>query len=50
MMSFLASNAGLIGLLFFFFFFCGVALWVMRPGSGDVYKNSASIPFKETDQ
>lgn len=50
MISFLSQNAGLIGLLFFFFFFCAVAVWVMRPGSKALYKNSASIPFKETDQ
>ncbi len=50
MIDFLAKNAGLIGLLFFFTFFCGVAVWVVRPGSKKVYTNSASIPFKENDQ
>lgn len=49
MIDFLADHAGLIGLLFFFIFFCAIALWVMRPGSKQAYKNSASIPFKEDD-
>ncbi len=50
MIDFLSQNAGLIGLIFFFIFFCAVVLWVMRPGTKADYKNSASIPFKETDK
>lgn len=50
MIDFLAKHAGLIGLLFFFSFFCAVTLWVVRPGAKALYKNSASIPFKENDE
>ncbi len=50
MIDFLSAHAGLIGLLFFFFFFCAVSVWVMRPGSKNIYNKSASIPFKENDQ
>lgn len=48
MIAFLGQHAGLIGLLFFFVFFCAIALWVMRPGSKKIYQSSAAIPFKET--
>lgn len=44
---FASSGAGLIGLLFFFVFFCGVLFWVMRPGSKDKYSQDAEIPLKE---
>ncbi len=50
MMGFIATHAGIIGLLFFFIFFCTVAVWVFRPGSKLTYKNFAQIPFLESDQ
>ena len=33
-------------LLMLFLFFLGVLLWVMRPGSRKVYKETAGIPFR----
>ncbi|MCB1531963.1 MAG: CcoQ/FixQ family Cbb3-type cytochrome c oxidase assembly chaperone [Alphaproteobacteria bacterium] len=47
---FASANAGLIGLLFFFVFFIGVVVWVMRPGSKEKYKEDAQIPLKETQE
>lgn len=44
---FASGSAGLGGLLFFFLFFCGVIVWVMRPGSKNEYKKDAEIPLKE---
>jgi cbb3-type cytochrome oxidase subunit 3 len=44
---FASSDLGLVGLLFFFLFFCGVLVWVMRPGSKNKYKKDAEIPLKE---
>jgi len=38
---------GLLGLMFFFAFFCAVLLWVLRPGAKKKYKQDAEIPFKE---
>lgn len=43
------GSAGLAGLLFFFVFFVGVVLWVMRPGSKDKYQQDAQIPLKENE-
>lgn len=50
MMDFLARNAGLIGLLFFFTFFCVMAVWIYRPRARNTYNNHARIPFEENDQ
>lgn len=44
---FASPAMGLLGLLFFFVFFCGVLFWVMRPGSKKKYRQDAEIPFKE---
>lgn len=41
-------HAPLIGLLFFFMFFVGMAAWVYRPGAKAKYQSFASIPFEET--
>lgn len=41
------ADLGLVGLLFFFLFFCGVLVWVMRPGTKKKYKQDAQIPLKE---
>ncbi|MAE51833.1 MAG: CcoQ/FixQ family Cbb3-type cytochrome c oxidase assembly chaperone [Micavibrio sp.] len=43
------ANMGLIGLIFFFLFFCAVLVWVMRPGSKEQYKNNSEIPLKEDE-
>lgn len=40
-------NIGLIGLLFFFLFFCGVTLWTFRPGAGEKYKDFGNIPMND---
>ncbi len=50
MMDFIAHHAGLIGLLFFFTFFCAVSLWTFRPGSKKTYKDFGQIPFQENDR
>lgn len=50
MIDFLSHHAGLIGLLFFFTFFCGVAVWTFRPGAKKIYKNFGQIPFEENDR
>ncbi len=50
MKSFFASSEyGMVGLLFFFIFFCGVLIWVFRPNSKKHYDDQASIPLKEND-
>lgn len=46
-MGWIASHAGLIGLLFFFAFFTGVILYVFRPGTKKQYESTAHIPLKE---
>jgi len=33
-------------LLALFTFFVGVGVWVVRPGSGRIYRDTASIPFR----
>lgn len=42
-------NLGLIGLLFFFLFFCGVTLWTFRPGAKGKYKKHGDIPLDDTN-
>lgn len=44
---FASADLGLLGLLFFFLFFCAVLVWVMRPGSKSKYKQDSEIPLKE---
>jgi cbb3-type cytochrome oxidase subunit 3 len=43
----IVHHAPLIGLLFFFTFFVGMAAWVYRPGAKAKYQSFASIPFEE---
>lgn len=47
MMDFISQHAGLIGLVFFFLFFCIVALWVYRPGGRQTYQDYAKIPLED---
>ncbi len=48
MKSFFANpDIGLIGLLFFFVFFCGVVIWTFRPGKKKDYQNQGNIPLNE---
>jgi cbb3-type cytochrome oxidase subunit 3 len=49
-MDFLTQNATLIGLLFFFTFFCLMLLWTFRPSAKKQHKEHANIPLKETEQ
>ncbi len=49
-MSWIADNANIIGLLFFFTFFCVMAIWIFRPGSKKHYQDQAHIPLNETDE
>lgn len=49
MIEFLGVHPGLIGLLFFFVFFCVIIVWVYRPKGKTIYKNHANIPFEEND-
>lgn len=50
MMDFISAHAGLIGLLFFFVFFCAVALWTFRPGARAAYDKAAHIPLEEINE
>ena len=36
-------------LLAMFLFFIGVVLWVLRPGSSEVYEDVAAIPLRNDD-
>ena len=49
-MSWIAENANIIGLIFFFTFFCVVAIWIFRPGSKKKYDAHAKIPLKDNDE
>ncbi|MGR3640757.1 cbb3-type cytochrome c oxidase subunit 3 [Alterinioella nitratireducens] len=42
--------AGSWGLLFMFTVFIIVILFVLRPGSGRLYKDTANIPFRHDDK
>ena len=37
-------------LLALFAFFIGVVVWAFRPGSTEVYADSADIPFRNADK
>ncbi|WP_146345797.1 cbb3-type cytochrome oxidase subunit 3 [Phaeobacter marinintestinus] len=37
-------------LVMLFVFFLGVIIWVLRPGSSKVYKDTANIPFRHEDK
>jgi cbb3-type cytochrome oxidase subunit 3 len=43
-------DIGLIGLLFFFLFFCGIAIWTFRPSAKKSHQKHAQIPLQETEQ
>jgi cbb3-type cytochrome oxidase subunit 3 len=44
---FASSSVGLIGLLFFFVFFCGVTIWTFRPSAKKKYAEDSQIPLQE---
>lgn len=37
-------------LLLMFLFFLGIVLWVFRPGSSKIYRDTADIPFRHEDK
>ncbi len=50
MKSFFANpDMGLIGLLFFFIFFCTVIIWTFRPGAKKFYQDQAQIPLNDKE-
>lgn len=44
---FASASYGLIGLLFFFVFFCAVTIWTFRPSAKNKYKKDSQIPLEE---
>ncbi len=40
-------DLGLIGLLFFFIFFCSVLVWTFRPSAKKSYEQHAQIPLDD---
>lgn len=47
MIDFIVTNAGLMGLIFFFILFLGIVAWTYRPGSKRKYQKYAYIPLNE---
>lgn len=41
------EHAPIIGLLIFFGFFCGLLVWMLRPGMKKKLQQHAKIPLKE---
>ena len=48
-MSWLADNAGLVGLLFFFGVFTGIAIWAYRPANKSKIEALKNIPLADED-
>ena len=49
MISWIADNAGLSGLLFFFTFFVGMLFWLYGPNRKSHFEPLANIPFDEDE-
>ena len=49
MIGWLSQNAGLSGLLFFFFVFCGIALWAYQPKMKAQLEQHKNIPLRGDD-
>jgi cbb3-type cytochrome oxidase subunit 3 len=47
MIDLLAHYAPMIGLLFFFFVFIGIAIWAWRPSAKKEFQRLGMIPLKE---
>lgn len=47
MIDFLAINAGMIGLIFFFIVFSGVVIWAFLPSQKEKIENLKYIPLTE---
>lgn len=50
MIDFMTNHAALIGLVFFFLFFCAVGLWTFRPGARSSYQKYARLPLEENEE
>jgi cbb3-type cytochrome oxidase subunit 3 len=48
-MSWLATHAGMLGLIFFFVMFVGTAFWLYLPGGRDRHEPHKFIPLAEPD-
>lgn len=46
-MDWVASHAGLLGLLFFFFVFVGISVWLFLPGMKARIEPLGAIPLNE---
>lgn len=46
-MGFISDNAGMLGLLFFFFVFVSIVLWTFRPGAKETYQAIAKTALQE---
>lgn len=46
MLDWLTENAGMTGLLFFFFVFVGIAVWAYRPSAKQTLESYKNIPLK----
>ncbi len=46
-LDFLAANAGMIGLIFFFIFFSIVGVWTFRPSAKSDHIKHSLIPLEE---
>ena len=44
------ATAGMIGLIIFFLFFCGLLIWLFRPGSKKHYEDAGKIPLQEDEE
>ncbi len=47
---FASADVGMIGLLFFFIFFCAVVLWTFRSGAKNIYEKYGRIPLEENEK
>lgn len=47
---FASADYGLIGLLFFFVFFCAITIWTLRPSAKKNYQNHGNIPLRENEE
>lgn len=47
---FASADYGLVGLIFFFVFFCVILLWTLRPSAKKTYQDHGNIPFQEGEE
>jgi len=46
MIDWIADNAGVTGLAFFFLIFIGIVIWAFRPGAKETIESYKYIPLK----